>query len=617
MAGAINLTEVDFDQIKTNLIDYLKSTDEFTDYDFEGSNLQVILNLISYQAQLNAYSTNMIANESFLSSATLRNNVVANARSLGYLPISTRSAFTRATFQVQLELINYPEGFPRTLQLQPGMVLGATSSTSNIVFNAIDPQSASVSSTGLCVFKDLPFYEGTYITKKYTKDDSQYNQKFILNNQKIDTSTIRIEVQEDPVNEQTVEYTNANNLVELSSTSSVYWIEEIDNGNYELTFGDGSFGKKLKSGAVITVTYLITHGPDANGIKGVNNYTFFGNIIDTRGVKVTNNVTITAVEQSSGGSDIEDVSSIKFRAPRENAAQSRAVIAEDYETLIRRVYPSVDDIYVFGGETLDIPEYGRVYVVIKPKGTGKLTGQAKTYIKNSLNSFRIASLDIIILDAEILNIEVVSSVFYNDKKTLKDGATISSEVRTVLNNYGESGTVSKFGGAVRYSNIVGSIDDADESITRNNTTLRMRRDLGALLNTAASYEVCFENEFDNINGSGISSVYSSGFTVINDSTTYYFEDDSKGKIYSFYFDSNNAKIIKDKNFGTVDYVKGEVQIGYTNAITFTSTVVGDSTIEIRAIPKQQDVFAKDTIYINLDVDKSDIASIVDTEIAGS
>ena len=617
MAGAINLTDVDFDQIKNNLINYLKSTDQFTDYDFEGSNLQVILNLIAYQAQLNSYSANMVANESFLSSASLRNNVVSNARMIGYLPISTKSSRIISSFQLQLELVNYPAGFPKNLQIQPGMTLSTRSASKNIIFNVTDPYNAAVSANGLCTFNDIDLYEGTYLSKKFVKNSTEYNQKFIIENNNIDTSSIRVEVQEDPNQILTSQYINANNLVETNSETKIYWIEEVDDGKYELVFGDGYFGNKLQDGAVINITYLISSGPEGNGIQGVSNFNFVGKVIDNTGAKITSTVTINSVTQSSGGSIMESVSSIKFRAPRKFASQNRCVISEDYETLIRQIYPAVEDIYVFGGEILEIPEYGRVYVVIKPEGTGKLTNSSKTYIKNSLNSFRVASLDIVIVDADVLNVEVASTVFYDDKQTISDASEVTSAVKTVLINYGDSSTVSKFGGAVRYSNVVGSIDDADQSITRNNTSLRMRRDMESLLNTAASYEVCFENEFNNISGSSISSVYSTGFTLINDTRTYYFEDDSEGVIYLFYLDDSNTKIIKDKNFGTVDYQKGEVRIGYTKPVTFSSTVINDSIIEIRAIPKSQDVFSKDTIYLNLDVFKSDIISVVDTQISGS
>ena len=617
MAGAINLTEVDFDQIKTNLIEYLKSTGKFTDYDFDGSNLQVILNMIAYQAQLNAYSTNMIANESFLSSATLRNNVVANARMVGYLPTSARAAFSSISFTYNLDEEDYPSGLPKVLEIQPGMAFSTENGTENLVFNVVDPQTSAVSSDGVCRFTDIVVYEGVYLKAKFTRDTTQYNQKFLLENTGIDTSTIRIEVQENPNQEINTEYFYAKNLVEIDEESAVYWIEETTDGHYELTFGDGLFGRALQNGAVVNVTYLVTNGELGNGVSGVGNYSFVGRVLSADGTRLTDEPTVVSAERSSGGADIEEVSSIKFRAPREYAAQNRCVIAEDYETIVRRVYPGVDDIYVFGGEELDTPQYGRVYIVIKPFGADGLTNQAKNYIRKSLDKYRVGSLDIVIINAELLYVEAISTVYYDDKKTLKDSSSISATVKSTLNAYGDSSTVSKFGGAVRYSKVVGSIDDSDAAITRNNTTLRMRRDMLSLINTAASYELCFENAFKNVAGSGVACVYSTGFTVQDDTKTYYFEDDTKGNVYRFYIDSSNKKVIVDENFGTVDYERGEIKIGYNAPVTIVNTNVAGDIVEVRATPLKQDIIAKQTIYLDLDVSKSDIVSIVDTEITGS
>jgi hypothetical protein len=617
VAGAINLTEVDFDQIKTNLIDYLKSTGKFTDYDFDGSNLQVILNLIAYQAQLNAYSTNMIANESFLTSATLRSNVVANARMIGYLPTSARAAFSEVDFRYQLDEANYPSGMPKTLEIQPGMAFSSENGTENLIFNVIDPVTSAVSSDGLCTFTDVVVYEGVYLKANFTKDTSVYDQKFTIANQNIDTNTIRVEVQENPNQDVNTQYFYAKNLAEIDENSRVYWIEETSEGHYELTFGDGLFGKALANGAKVFVTYLVTNGDLGNGVSGTNNYGFVGKVYTNTGVRVSDEPTVTGAERSSGGAPIEDVSSIKFRAPRDYASQNRCVIAEDYETIVRRIYPSADDIYVFGGELLSTPQYGRVYIVIKPFGSDGLTNQAKTYIRKSLDKYRVGSLDIVIVDADLLYVEVISTIYYDDTKTLKDSSSVTAAVKTTLNEYGSSSTVSKFGGAIRYSRVVSSIDDADLSITRNNTSLRMRRDMVAVLNTAAAYELCFENSFANIRNSGKATVYSTGFRLLDDTKTYYFEDDTKGGIYRFYLDSSNKKVIVDETFGTVDYTKGEIKIAFATPITIVNTNVGGDIVEVRAIPLKQDIIAKQTIYVDLDVAKSDIVSIVDTEITGS
>ena len=615
MAGAIQLTEVDFQQIKNNLIDYLKSTKQFTDYDFSGSNLQVILNLIAYQAQLNAYSTNMIANESFLASASLRNNVVSNARMMGFVPISARASNTLASFEYNLTASNYPAGFPQYLQIDSGPCVSTGIGVENFTFNIIDSQVAAVSGSGVCRFENVPVYEGVFLEQDFVVDESNYNQKFILDNFDIDTTTLRVEVQEDPNEEVNTFYRQANDLVKLNEETAAYWIEEIDNFRYELTFGDGFFGKKLQNGAKIFASYVVTNGPTANGLRGPSQIQFVSRTTTSTGSVISERPTVTSFPSTEGGAEVEDVGSVKFRAPKSYSAQSRCVVGNDYETLIKDIYPAIDDVYVYGGEELEIPQYGRVFVVIKPSATEALSSTAKNFIKKSLQDYRIASIDVVLQDPSVIYIEVVSTVYYDDKKTLKDNSGISAAVSDTLNKYSETSMVSKFGSAVRYSRVVSAIDDSDPSITRNVTELRMRRDMTTLINTSASYELCFENRFkEDVDGS---TVYSSGFQLnqngTNDGNTYYFEDDGKGNLYLFYFDTNYNKVITDKEFGTVDYTKGEVMVGFTNPVKFASTIVGDNQVQVRCKPFYQDVEAKQTVYIDFDVANSSINAIVDTK----
>ena len=644
MAGAIQLTEVDFDQIKTNLIDYLKSTRQFTDYDFSGSNLSVILNLIAYQAQLNAYSTNMIANESFLASASIRDNVVANARSIGYVPASAKSAFSYVDFTFQLDSERFTEGFPQFLTINPGMCFSTAGGNQNFVFNITDPETSAVSNDGECRFINVKVNEGVYLNASFVVDESNFNQRFVIRNKDIDTTTIRVEVQENPQQDERKFYSQANNLVTIGQESRVYWLEEVDESYYELTFGDGYFGKKLQNGARIFVTYIVSNGPLANGIHGETNYSFVGDLIDTTGAAVSGvKPTVASASVTEGGADIETTSSIKFRAPREYAAQARTVTTEDYETLVRRIYPAVEDIYVIGGENMPIPQFGRVFIVIKPKTGNALSQIAKNFIKKSLDPFRVASLDIQFMDPDILNVEVVSAVYFDEKRTIKDQSAIIASVKQTLERYVDSQAVPRFGGAIRYSKIVGAIDDSDESITRNNTFLRLRKDVLAIKDTSATYEICFEeqikvnSEEEELTTDLQSVVYSSGFEVevegVPDPRVFYFEDDPKtrefirnedgeithilAKIRSFYFDRNNNKIIDDKEFGEVDYFSGEVRIGYSRPITITNTVLPRNIIEVRAIPKDSDIIAKMITFLELDVSKSDIVAIIDTEIAGS
>ena len=613
MAGAIQLSEVDFDQIKQNLIDYLKSTGKFTDYDFGGSNLQVILNLIAYQAQLNAYSTNMVANESFLASASIRNNVVANARQVGFRPTSARASIALIDIEYQLDTADYPSGLPRFIQLQPGMVFIANAGET-VMFNCIEPQTAGVSATGFAKFKNVAVYEGTLLTAKYTKDENDYNQRFILPNNNIDTSSIRVSVQEDPNQEISFQYVEAENLVKLKGDSRVFWAEEVNDGQYELTFGDGLFGKALKDGAKISISYLKTRGEQGNGVQTGGGINFVGRTVDSYGSVVTMKPNVSSDSPTEGGMDAETVDSIKFRAPRTLASQNRAVVSEDYETIIRSIYPAIDDIHVYGGDELDIPQYGRVFIAIKPTTGDALSPFTKNFIKKSLDQYRIASIDVNIVDPEVIYVECVTTVLYDNKATGKDASSIAAAVTNVLSGYEETYNISRFGGAIRYSRIVAAVDAADSAINRNNTTLRMRRNLPASIGTAASYELCFENAFriDTEN----SVVYSTGFQMltngVNDNRTYYFEDDTKGGLYLFYFDQTGQKVITDTKFGTVDYTKGEILIGYSTPVTFVNTSVDRNVVEVRAWPAGQDVIAKRSTSVNLSVAKSDIVALVDT-----
>ena len=671
MAGAIELTGVDFDQIKQNLVDWLKTQPGLTDYDFTGSNLQVILNLLAYQSQLNAYSTNMIANESFLTSASIRDNVVANARSLGYVPTSARASTIEISFEVQLDREVYTQGFPQYLEIAPSSVFTAGTDDGSFMFNIIDTQTSAVNNDGLCVFNNVMAYEGVFLPMEFTVDKTNYTQKFVLKNPNIDTTTIRVEVQEDPNVTINTFYKQANNLVLLTEETPAYWVEEENEGYYELTFGDGMFGKALNNGAKIFVTYVATNGVLGNGIQNINNFDFGGRLTDSYGSVVNEPVTITSVSTSAGGSELESVPSIKFRAPKHYGAQNRCVTSTDYEAIVRRIYPGVDGIYAYGGETLPVPEYGRVYIAIKPTLGDKLSNITKNFIKKSLQPYRVGSLDIVIQDPNVLNVEVNTVAYYDESKTIKDASLVRSDVVNVLDQYARSLNVSKFGGAVRYSNIVSIIDDADDSVTRNNTNLIMRKDGKALINTLASYEICFEQM---IYDTGTKSVcYSSEFRLeidnIEDKNIYRFEDDPEegnltnyevvyyldltevqkdivrakvatdddrdlpefvyvnkqtddiqitrplGKLRTFYFNNLNQKIIADKDFGTIDYDRGEIKIGYQKPIKIIETPGLDGIIQVRCVPRSLDVIADHSVYLKLDVARSNINAAVDPKIA--
>ena len=604
MTAPIKLTEVDFENIKQNLIDYLKSTNRFTDYDFAGSNLQVILNLIAYQSQLNAYTTNMLANESFLASASLRQNVVENANMLGYLPTSARSAVVEFDIEFKLNAENYPNGFPEYLEIPAGPVMIAGSGVSSFTFNFIDTQVAAiVNSSGVCRFLNARGYEGNKLFDKFEVDKSDFSQKFVLRNKDIDTTSIRVDVQEDASEDSVVSYRQANNLVELTEGSRVYWVEETKDGYYELSFGDGYFGKSLNSGSKITVNYLVTNGDLANGVQDVSNYTFIGKVFDSYGARVTEPSSILALGMINSGAEIESIQSIKHRAPKNYASQNRCVTTNDYESVIRRIFPAVEDIYVYGGETLEIPQYGRVYISIKPTTGDAISAITKNYIKRSLEPYRVASLDLAFVDPDVLNVELATTVFFNESITNKDPGTIVSDVKATLNSYKASTVISKFGGTVRYSSIMGIIDDSDRSITRNNTKFRMRKDVKPVINTDATYSICYLNPLQvDCNNPVISST---GFRMevndIFDEKEYFLEDDTQGNIRTYFYTETNQKIIANKYFGTVDYESGEIQLGYEQPIKIINVTTDNELLEIRAIPREQDIVARESTFINLDV----------------
>ena len=632
MAGAVNLTEVDFQQIKENLVDYLKSTNKFTDFDFDGSNLSVILNLIAYQAQLNAYTTNMVANESFLATSTIRKNVVANARQIGYTPVSTKSAQSNINFTFNLTDLGglaekYPGGLPQSLNLEPGFAFSAKSSEFSVNFNIIDPVSAAISSNGECEFINVPIYEGTLLEAKFTVDKSDFNQRFIIENDKIDTSTMRVEVQEDSNVEKNEFYNLARNLTEVNENSRVYWIEEVEANRYEITFGDGMFGKALADGAVIQIRYLRSSGESGNGASNINTFVHVGRVYDSFGTSLNLRPVVTAVSASAGGAEIESISSIKLRAPKSYGSQNRCVTPQDYENLIREIYPGVDDIYVYGGETKDIPEYGRVYVVIKPNNSDYLPVSTKHYIKKSLDNYRIASLDIILEDPDVLHIEAETQVFFDDKKTNKDASSIATTVSSSLEEFSKSSIVSRFGGSVRYSRIVGVVDDSDESITRNSTILRMRKDVTVVENTAASYEVCFENPLKIDYDTNI--FWTTGFNVSTqdrgDSDFVYMRNkppalgQTTSIIQMIKFDEFGKEVVFKDDVGTIDFTTGEIMIGYDEPISITNTELPSSVVEMRAygVDSGKDIIATKTVYLDFDVSKSIIGATVDTEITGS
>ena len=593
-------TNLDFDQIKTSIKDYLRSNTNFTDFDFEGSNFSVLIDTLAYNTYITAFNSNMIVNESFLDSATLRENVVSLARNIGYVPRSKSAAKATVTFSIGTSAA---EG---QLILKAGLV--CVGGVDNTTYTYSVPQDITTNIvSSVATFENVDVFQGIYLTKQFTIDTST-NQRFILNNADIDTSTIVVKV-------GTREYKQIDNIVKVDSASEIYLLQEIADERYELLFGDGIIGKKLENGDVIQVSYITTQGSAGNGPSV---FSYSGTTTDSTDsiVNSTSTVNVTTVSKASGGGDIESIESVKYFAPRTYAAQNRAVTARDYEAIVQTVYPETESVTVIGGEELDPPQFGKVLISIKPKNGYALSDFKKTELLNDLKQYTVSGINQEIIDLKLLYVEIDSDVFY-DSSRVSNVLDLKTNITTALTNYSKSVDLNKFGGRFKYSKTVRLIDDVDNAITSNITRVRMRRNLNCILNTYAQYELCFGNKFyKRIDGYNIKST---GFRIQGEIETVYFVDvpseDSDIGILSAVkptVEPDTFEIV-EKSIGTVDYSTGEVIV---NTINITSTELEDGVIEIQAYPDSNDVIGLKDLYLVFDVSKSKINMVKDTIASG-
>tara|TARA_R100000152_G_scaffold20399_1_gene14018 strand:+ start:2155 stop:4017 length:1863 start_codon:yes stop_codon:yes gene_type:complete len=593
-------TNLDFDQIKTSIKDYLRSNTNFTDFDFEGSNFSVLIDTLAYNTYITAFNSNMIVNESFLDSATLRENVVSLARNIGYVPRSKSAAKATVTFSIGTSAA---EG---QLILKAGLV--CVGGVDNTTYTYSVPQDITTNIvSNVATFENVDVFQGIYLTKQFTVDTSA-NQRFILNNADIDTSTIVVKV-------GTREYKQIDNIVKVDSASEIYLLQEIADERYELLFGDGIIGKKLENGDVVQVSYITTQGSAGNGPSV---FSYSGTTTDSTDsiVNSTSTVNVTTVSKASGGGDIESIESVKYFAPRTYAAQNRAVTARDYEAIVQTVYPETESVTVIGGEELDPPQFGKVLISIKPKNGYALSDFKKTELLNDLKQYTVSGINQEIIDLKLLYVEIDSDVFY-DSSRVSNVLDLKTNITTALTNYSKSVDLNKFGGRFKYSKTVRLIDDVDNAITSNITRVRMRRNLNCILNTYAQYELCFGNKFyKRIDGYNIKST---GFRIQGEIETVYFVDvpseDSDIGILSAVkptVEPDTFEIV-EKSIGTVDYSTGEVIV---NTINITSTELEDGVIEIQAYPDSNDVIGLKDLYLVFDVSKSKINMVKDTIASG-
>ena len=586
------VANLDFEDIKVALKDYLRAQSDFTDYDFEGSALSTLIDTLAYNTYYTAFNTNMVVNELFIDSATLRDNVVAIAKQLGYRPKSATSPTAYISFT-----INY--GNPTTdteLLLKKGTGFIASYDNNIYQYVVLDDVTAQVSNQK-AIFTDVPIREGTQLVSTFTVNTSLKSQRFVLDNRDIDTNTIRVKVY--PTGGSFSEpYLVADNILGIDATSKVFFLEEIEDERYELLFGDGVLGKKLENGSRIEVSYLTTAGPESNGVK---TFVFSGVIENPEGVSPNNfDVTINSTVASSGGEEAETTKTIKYNAPKAYGTQDRAVTASDYSSIVRKVYPATSDIIIFGGEEQDPPEYGKVFIVLKPQDATYLTSLTKQEILSELKKYVVASVEPVLVDPSVLFVELSSKIYYNRSITDQTPAQIRDKVIGAVQSYIDTSDTEKFNGKFRYSKFIGVIDDADRSINSNLTEVTMRKDFYPQLNATFYYEICFQNKFDIDCDESILS--STGFRVTEHPNYDVYIEDRDSKIVLYRLDPvTNEKVVLDKEVGDIDYEKGELRL-YNMTIIKGSFF--DNRISVRVKPLSNDIQALREVYLDVDVANS-------------
>jgi hypothetical protein len=621
-----NFTGLDFDQIKQTLKDYLKSNSNFTDYDFDGSNLSTIIDVLAYNTYITSYNANMIANEVFIDSATLRENVVSLARNIGYLPRSKKSSRASITFFVDTSSIS---PVPSTLVLKKGPVAATSGQFAgqSYVFGITEDKSIAVID-GIATFDNLEVYQGTVVQQSFEYSSRNPFQRFVLPNTGIDLDSLQVSVKPSISSTVSVKYTKQDNLFDsttsfvINQNSAIYFTNEIEDEQYELVFGDGIFGKKLEDGNIIEVSYIVTDGDSANGIS---NFTFSGQITYNRNAieyTVTSGISlISASGPSSGGGQIESIDSVRKYAPQVYSTQNRALTANDYEILIpNKIYPEAESISVFGGEDLIPPQYGKVFISIKPRIGDFVSNSIKENIKRDLRKYAVAGIVPEILDLKYLYVEVDSKVYYNSNLS-PNSAFVSTVVQSNINKYAESSELNRYGARLKYSKLLKVIDQSHSSITSNITTIQMRRDLRIALNTFAEYAIDFGNQIhvSSMNGYNIRS---SAFKVADIPDDVYLFDipnfDRKTGTVSFFClqsPGSNTSVVKRKNIGKIDYVKGRITLNPVNIIS-GKLKNGQQIMEISTVPHSNDVIGLQDLYLQLDSSRSNIEMIIDQISSG-
>jgi hypothetical protein len=605
MATKLEISQLDFDGIKDNLKTFLSQQDEFTDYDFEGSGMNVLLDVLAYNTHYLGYNANMLANEMYLDSADQRSSVVSLAKQVGYTPKSAVSSTARIDV-----VVNNATG--ATVTMSRGTKFSTTVDGTNYSF--VNNADVSISPVdGVYKFSNLDIYEGTYLNYKYTANTSDKDQRFIIPNDNVDTTTLTVKVQESSSDSTTNTYKLATGITTLDSTSKVYFLQEVENGRFEVYFGDGVLGEAIADGNIVILDYITCNLDEPNG---ATSFTLNGTVGGFA------NVTITTLNNAANGDSPETIKSIKYNAPRDYTAQDRAVTADDYKVLVKSLYANAQSVQVYGGEDAATPDYGKVYISIKAKSGSNLTEVTKVSLVQSLKSFAVASVTPVIIDPETTFIILETTFKYDSSLTTKDVSTLETNVINAISSY-NTDTLENFTGMFRYSAVGKTIDGADSSILSNITKVKMYKYITPTLSSGLKYTLSFNNAFYNPHSGHNSSaggiVSSTGFKINNDSSTneHFLDDDGAGNIRVYYL-SGTVRVYTDSSFGTVNYTTGEIILTSAN-ITSISNVDGAASTQIRVttIPSSNDIIPVRNQVLEIDTANSTISGSVDEIESGS